>query len=83
MVARHNELNLTEPMPVKIDNFFNRPFKVVNAEGVVASLIKQIKDREILRLTEKPLIGNIDFISDNTDFVSNKLWRMHIRRFFE
>lgn len=83
LVKLHNDLNLTEPLSDDVSNFFNRPFKVINAGRIVTSLIKQIKVEEVRRLTEKPLIGNIDFISDNTDFVTNQLWRKRLRRLYE
>ena len=39
------------------------------------ALLLEIKDEEVKRLGKKPLIGNIDLFSDNTDLRSNPEWQ--------
>ena len=84
-VARmHNDLKITEPLPVKADNFFGRPFLVLHLHGDFAGAItKRITDAEIQRLAEKGLIGSIDQISDNTDILSDPEWQTVLRKLYE
>ena len=57
-----------------METFFSRPFKVLKS-GFVDALLLEIKDEEVKRLGKKPLIGNIDLFSDNTDLRSNPEWQ--------
>ena len=80
----HNDLKITEPIPVKAGNFFGRPFLVIHLHGDFAGAItKRIADAEIKRLAEKGLIGSIDQISDNTDILSDPEWRTVLRKLYE
>jgi hypothetical protein len=85
IVARmHNDLKITEPLPVKAGNFFGRPFLVIHLHGDFAGAICQkITDIEVKRIVEKELIGGIDQISDNTDILSHPKWRTVLRKFYE
>jgi hypothetical protein len=37
----------------------------------------------VRRLSELPLIGNIDLISDNTDLLSDPRWRLALRHLWQ
>ena len=69
-VARmHNKLKITRPLPTKVTNFHNRPFKVINAENFTTEILKKIKDSEIRRL--KRPIGAIDQFVFSTDITTD------------
>jgi hypothetical protein len=74
IAGMHNELGITERVPDEASNFFNRPFKVMNGEGIARLVAGQIKDTDIRWLSENRLVGNIDQISDNTDFRQLTRW---------
>lgn len=63
----HNQLNITPVMPVEARKFHDRPFKVISMGDFSSAIKRQIKDPEVLKLTEMRLLGNVDMISDSTD----------------
>lgn len=80
----HNRLKITESLPAKADKFFNRPFLVIHLHGKFADEIcSRITDPVVKRLAEKPLIGSLDQVSDNTDILSDPQWRMTLRKLYE
>ncbi|GLX70668.1 DUF4037 domain-containing protein [Paenibacillus glycanilyticus] len=70
----HNALGITEEIPEGVTSFFDRPFKVMNGEAIASLIANQIVDPDIQRLSKKRLIGNIDLITDNTDFRKMSRW---------
>jgi Domain of unknown function (DUF4037) len=83
IAARHNELNLTTPLPEKVTTFHERPFKVIALYGFAEALLGKLQDPEVKRIAERPLIGNIDLFSDNVDLLSSPYWRRYIRNLYE
>jgi hypothetical protein len=83
LAIRHNMLKLTEPLPEKATSFFGRPFRVIELHGFADSLVKQIEDPVVKKIAAKPLIGNLDLLSDNTEFLSYPYWRPLIRQLYE
>lgn len=84
IAAMHNYLAITEPLPAKADNFFGRPFKVMELTGGFANAIKkQIKDPDVKRIASRKLIGTIDQFSDSTDILSDPSWRPMLRKLYE
>jgi hypothetical protein len=79
LAARHNALNITEPLPEKITSFFGRPFRVIGGEKFSRAICARITDPAVRRLLDLPLIGGIDQISDNTDLLSDPRWRVGLR----
>jgi hypothetical protein len=70
----HNGLKVTEKIPNDVSYFYDRPFKVMNGEVVARLIANQIVDADIKLLADKRLIGNIDQITDNTDFRKINRW---------
>ncbi|OBZ17648.1 DUF4037 domain-containing protein [Bacillus sp. FJAT-26390] len=70
----HNGLKVTEKIPNDVSYFYDRPFKVMNGEGVARLIANQIVDADMKLLAETRLIGNIDQITDNTDFRKINGW---------
>lgn len=84
IAAMHNKLGITEPLPAKCDNFFGRPFKVIELIGSFSKAIRaQITDPQVKRIAANKLIGGIDQISDNTDLLSDPQWRPALRKLYE
>ena len=82
LAARHNALALTEPLPEKVQPFFNRPFQVITHNGIIEALLKQIVDPEVQRIAQHRLIGSLDLFSDNTALLSHAGWREKVREIF-
>lgn len=83
LAIRHNALKLTEPLPEQATAFFGRPFQVMALHGFAQALLKRIEDPRVKHIAARPLIGNLDLLSDNTDFVSNPRWRPLLRQLYQ
>lgn len=83
LAAGHNALGLTERLPEKVTSFFGRPFQVIGLHGHAGALLKLIEDPAVARLAARPIIGGLDLLSDNTDFVSNPSWRTWLRQLYQ
>lgn len=70
----HNGLGITERILEEGSFFFDRPFKVMNGSEVASLIANKISDSDIKQLSQKRLIGNIDQITDNTDFRKMNSW---------
>jgi hypothetical protein len=66
--SMHNGLGITEKISDDVAYFFDRPFKVMNGERIAGLIANQIVDTDIQQLAKTHFIGNIDQITDNTDF---------------
>ena len=79
----HNALELTDPLPTTVRDFFGRPFKVIALQGFAEALCSRITDPKVQQIANRGLVGGIDMISDNTDILSAPRWRKILRGFFE
>ncbi|GIP35657.1 DUF4037 domain-containing protein [Paenibacillus sp. J2TS4] len=70
----HNRLEITEMIPADVSYFHDRPFKVMDGEGIARTILNHIKDVDIRQLADRRLIGNMDQITDNTDFRLISRW---------
>jgi hypothetical protein len=82
VAAMHNALEITEPLPTEVRDFFGRPFKVIALHGFAEALRDRIADPKIQQIANHSLIGGIDMISDNTDILSDSRWRPLLRGLF-
>jgi hypothetical protein len=64
---RQNALQLCSALPASASNFYERPFPVIHAEQFARALLEQITDPEVKLIAARPLIGNVNQWSDNTD----------------
>lgn len=71
LATMHNDLHLTPPLPSRPTGFYGRPFQVIHGEKFAEALVAQIPDGAVGELAKKRLIGNIDFVSDNTDLLED------------
>jgi hypothetical protein len=65
LAEMHNSLGITERLPAKVSQFYNRPFWVINAGRFVEAIRDQIKSEEVLALPEH--LGAFDQFVDSTD----------------
>ena len=79
LARRHNGLGLTEPVRETVAGFHDRPFRVIDSDGIAAALVARIDDPRVRRVAERPLIGGIDQFSDSTDLRSGPRWREALR----
>lgn len=84
IAGMHNALEITEPLPAKVGNFFGRPFLVIHLHGRFADAIRaRINDPEVKRIAEGRLIGSLNQFSDSTDILEEPKWRAILRKFYE
>jgi hypothetical protein len=82
VAAMQNRLAVTDSLPVKINFFHERPFKVLAFEGIEDALRARIRDPAVKRIADERLIGGIDQFSDSTDLVAHTCWRPTLRRLY-
>ena len=83
-IARlHNGLQVTERIPEAATAFFGRPFRVIAVNGFSDALLRTITDPRVQTIAERPPIGNIDLISDNTDLLEPLRWGPVLRSLYE
>ncbi len=83
LAGTHNSLEITEPLPVEVAQFFGRPFRVIWGERFAKAIIRRIQDPQVVPLTGRSLMGSIDIISDNTDFLEDASLRKNLKSLFE
>ena len=67
LVAIHNALGLTAPLPDVPSPFHSRPYQVIHAERIARALYDAITDDDIRRLP--PHLGSVNQLIDSTDKV--------------
>lgn len=82
LACMHNDLDITKPLPQKVSNFHDRPFKVIHGDLFANAILKEIQDPEVLKISKRSLVGGIDQISDNTKLRSDITRRVILRQLF-
>ena len=80
---RHNELAITESIEVKVSQFHDRPFTVIDVEPYQTALMVDLDSAKFPSLHGQEIIGNIDHWSDSTSLKSNMMWRAKIRNIYQ
>jgi hypothetical protein len=83
VAARHNQLDLTAPMPTKASQFHGRPYQVISMGEFSKALASQISDPLVKAIAARPMIGSIDQLSDSTDLLANPRWRQALCGLYE
>ena len=66
LVAKmHNDLGLTEPLPTKVSQYYDRPFLVIHADNFADAIRATVISEEVRALPEN--LGAIDQFVDSTD----------------
>jgi hypothetical protein len=69
LAGLHNDLKITEPLPMKVSRYHGRPYLVIHSETFAAAIRSTIIDEEIRNI--RVSIGAVDQFIDNTDILSN------------
>ncbi len=67
VARRQNALRLAEPQAATARPFYERPYRVLGADRLVAACIARIEDDQLRAL---PLVGSVDQVADSTDVLS-------------
>jgi hypothetical protein len=65
VATMHNALELTEPLPVEVSSFHNRPYLVIHGDRFHKALMERITDPEVKRLPRA--VGSTSQWVDSTD----------------
>ena len=82
LARMHDALGITHQLPEEVSNFHNRPFQVIRGDLFANAILEQIQDSNVLRITQRGLIGSVDQISDNTKLRTDIKWREDLRRLY-
>ena len=82
LAVRHNELKLSEPIPEQPVPFHTRPFRVMNTNDIVATLLNAVKGEDLQRLAARAFTGSVDQLSDNTDLLAGAALRPKVVAFY-
>jgi hypothetical protein len=83
LAKMHNALSITPPLHTTVYPFHDRPFLVIDGLVFAEAILLQIEDTKVKQIAATGrLLGNVDQISDSTDFlesppatrVSSSLW---------
>lgn len=75
----HNALEITQPVPVEVSNFHNRPYQVIHADRFSSALLERVVDPEVKRLPRA--VGSTSQWVDSTD-ARWRLWFGPLRRVY-
>jgi hypothetical protein len=70
VAGKHNALQITEALPPRVSNFYDRPFLVIDGGRFANAIRGQISDPVVKRIAHQWLIGNVDQFSDSTDLLN-------------
>lgn len=79
MADLHNTLNITEPVNIKIENYFNRSIKVIFADKLAAATQKKLEGSP---LQNSPLIGTLSEVSNFTTVSDKPEYQRNIRALY-
>jgi hypothetical protein len=68
VATRHNRLGITEPLPIQVSSFHNRPFLVIHGDAFADAIRAAITNEEIRALPDN--LGAIDQFIDSTDVLA-------------
>jgi hypothetical protein len=69
MAQQHNALRITKPLPVKVLDYYRRPYSVIYGDRFAAAIIKIIKDPQVKRIKRE--IGSVDQFTDSTNVIQD------------
>ena len=72
LARMHNELGITDSLPVQVSQFWGRPFKVIHGEAFAEALTSRIQDETIRALAKERPVGSVDLFSDDTDLLEDQ-----------
>jgi hypothetical protein len=75
-----NDTGLADPVDHSARPFYNRPFRVIDADRFTAACLARVHDESLRRL---PLVGSIDQFVDSTDVLSHVTTALRLRAMYE
>ena len=81
IAAKHNALEITEPIAVTRSLFWSRPFQVIWGDCFADAISAQISDPAVRSIAKRGLIGGIDQFGDSTDLLHSE-WRQAVRALY-
>lgn len=67
LARKQNALGMIGAIPESISGFFGRPYRVIHGGRIAEVILTAVRDLEVQRIAQSPLIGSVDQLSDNTD----------------
>jgi hypothetical protein len=83
VASLHNALDLTDPLPVAVSSFHQRPYMVIHGDRFTTALVARITDEPLRRMAAGRLIGSIDQFSDSTDLREATSLRERLKLLYE
>jgi hypothetical protein len=80
VAKKYNSLSITKKLDTRVSKFFERPYLVIRGDDYAKEIRKQIRTWSIRKL---PMIGSIDQIIENEDFLQNQDLNMKFKKIFE
>lgn len=80
MAKFHNELGITEPVPVSIQNYFERKILVIWADRMAAAVKQKLQGTVF---EEMPLIGSLSEVANFTALTEQSQLRRNIADFYD
>ena len=80
VASMHNALEITPALPVKVSNYWGRPFKVIHGDQFASAIKAQIQDETVKRIPVD--IGSIDQFSDSTDLLEHVELRKRLKALY-
>lgn len=77
----HNQLGLTDPVPVEIAPFHDRPYLIINAEDFAEALTHRIQDQDLLQM--KAGLGSINQITNSVVILEDNETVKQMRHLYE
>ena len=79
---QHNALGITSPIEVKLSQFHERPFKLLDVEPYQSALLADLDSADLPTLEPQKIIGSIDHWSDSTSLRSNVDFRPKLKHLY-
>ncbi len=80
MADWHNSLNLTEFVPIKIENYFSRHIQVIFADKLAKATVKKLQNTE---LENYPLIGTLSEIANFAALTENLFYQDNVKALYQ
>jgi Domain of unknown function (DUF4037) len=72
LAVMFNEYAITAPIPTNVTYFRERPYKSICGSSQI--ILREIKDPEVKRLVQRPILGCVDIFSDSPDLLGHSCW---------
>lgn len=67
LARKQNALGMMGAISESVSPFFRRPYRVIHGERIAKIILAAVRDSQVQRIAQGPLIGSVDQLSDSTD----------------